>query len=330
MKRLLLISSLLLCFVSIGNAQQYSSSGSFPARTYISPTKHRNAKASSALFTQVNQGFEYIYNFEFVKADSLIGVMRKKYAMQPMTYLLSANYFWWMIISGEDNEINRLRFRQDLDLANTILKSQPSDSLSNEELFILINTYSFKSRLELKQKNYLKGMFYVNDCIRYLKTSFGKENEYEPFLFTSGIYNYFCDYGMQNYPILYPSLLFLPEGNMKLGLQQLEKVSKSKEMLLSNEGTYFLLKIYLDMEKEPSKAVDYAEVLVNRHPNNIVYQYLLFKALISGDNFPQASKQLEAVNRAALTNQKLTLSQKEHFLKMAKDDLRSYFARNQD
>ncbi len=330
MKHLLFISYLFLCFLSAGKAQHYSASGSFPARTYISPAKHRNVKGNSALFNQVNQGFEYIYNFEFVKADSLIGVMRKKYAMQPMTYLLSANYFWWMIISGEDNAVNRLRFRQDLDLANTILKSQPSDSLSNEELFILINTYSFKSRLELKQKNYLKGMYYVNDCIRYLKTSFGKEDEYEPFLFTSGIYNYFCDFGMQNYPVLYPSLLFLPEGDMKLGLKQLEKVSKSKEMLLSNEGTYFLLKIYLEMEKEPSKAVDYAEVLVNRHPNNIVYQYLLFKALISGDNYPQASKQLEAVNRAALTNPKLTPSQKEHFLKMAKEDLRGYFARNQD
>ena len=132
-----------------------------------------------------SSGFADVYNFKFKRADSLASELKKKYSNDKRIYLLIANSYWWKIHSGDDTAENRQQFIVALDYAESLLSKNVKNILSNEDLFYYIHIYSYMARLELLDDNYFKAFSFTNKCDQYLFTSFGKENEYEPFNLTT-------------------------------------------------------------------------------------------------------------------------------------------------
>lgn len=273
------------------------------------------------------ESFRAIYNFNFRQADSLVSMATREFPADPATWLVRANYFWWLIVSGEDGEQNKAHFKAALKNGEGILVKK-SGKQEGEDLFMMISFYAFKSRFELLDYNYLKAVLAFRESVHYMKQSFGKETETEAFYLTSGLYNYFCSYGMKQYPVLYPTLLFFPSGNMAKGLQQLEKASVSKDVLLNCEGNYFLLKIYNELEPKPELAKIYVENLLIRYPANLMYHYLHFNVFLNGKKLDEARKMLAVLHYRAQSNPHLTEKQKKYFLNLAQDDLKKYYRKN--
>ena len=276
----------------------------------------------TAFQLEIERVIEYTYDFRFRSADSLITRLRQRFPERPMTHLTSANLGWWRLISGDDRPEVRTSFLTDLDRVLTLMRDPGNESLTHEQLFILINTYSFRARLDLMDGHMFRGLLHLGDCLRYLRKSLGQESVFEPLYFTSGLYNFFCDYGMQNYPLLYPSLLVLPRGDMATGRRQLEMASRSAEKWLSTEGHYFLLKIKLDLDEKPLDALDHARWLTTRFPGNLVYQELLYRIMTLSGNTKEAQARLQTLREAAAGNNELSASQKNHFLSLPRDGIR--------
>ncbi len=254
------------------------------------------------------------YNFQFKSADSLLAIARAKNPRSPEILLAAVNLGWWKIIAGDEDPGIRINFMSDLERARSLIQSRPDQSLSYEELFLLINTFAFKARIDLMEEHKVKGMFDVGECIRYIKKCLGQEPKYEPLLLTSGLYNFFSDYGLKNYPILYPTLLWLPKGNMETGKQQLETISRSGNAWLSTEGHYFLVKIYLELDKQPQKAAASAGWLIKRYPRNLIFQELLYRINIANEEPAIAGVILSQIREQASRNNQLSESQKAYFL----------------
>ncbi len=155
-----------------------------------------------------------------------------------------------------------------------------------------------------------------------------KETVHEMFNLTSGLYNYFVTRSQKDYPYLIPYLIFYPKGNMETGIKQLMAAYKSKNTILKTEAGYFLMKIYLEQEKDYTKAEFFARDLLNRYPDNLIFRYYFFKSLLVQNKIDQAINESIKINSLAKENIELTPAQQEHFDVLTNADLEKYFKKN--
>lgn len=276
----------------------------------------------------VDKTFKALYNFEFQKADSLIQKIKSNYNSHPITHLLVTSYYWWLIVSGEDNPDNRKNYEKGIDNALSILNTKDKNQLSNEDIGNYINVYAYIARMELFNKELISGFVHLNNCIGYLKKSFEKENEYEMFYLTSGLYNYFVAHSSKEYPYLLPYLAFHPKGNREKGTLQLFTAYKSKDALIKTEATYFLMKIFYEREKDYAKAEMFAEKLTDKYPDNLIYQYYYYTILFARDKKEEAILQITKLNASAASNTQLSRSQKNYFIEMTQEDIKNYLLKH--
>ncbi|MBI4930890.1 MAG: hypothetical protein HY841_09025 [Bacteroidetes bacterium] len=283
---------------------------------------------TSELGKSIALGFENIYNFKFSKADSLADELKKKYPEERKIYLLIANSCWWKIRSGEDNAANRKQFMSALTTVESMLDKKKKNELSYEDLFNYINVYSYMARLELLGDNYFKAFSFINKCGKYLFASFGKEQFYEPFNLTTGLYSYNMIAARKKYPPLIPFLLMLPSADKTLGIKLLAKCSESSDNIIQTEGQYFLMIIYGEGDVNYTLSEAYAEKLSSRYPQNLLYRYYLFRLLLQDNKKELAMKQYKLLYQSSLANKELTELQRKHFISLAQKDLEEYYKKH--
>lgn len=270
----------------------------------------------------VYKAFQYIYNFEFKKADSVRTIVNKSFPGAPYTHLLNANYYWWRIISGEDAPENITNYNNVVSSAVAAVKGNKKASFSNEEIFVFINLYAFRVRLDLLHYKIISAITKLDECIKYFKLSFGNETKYAPFSLTSGLYNYFVAYATDTYPITVPYFMFYPKGDIVKGLAQLSSASVSPDIILNAEGNYFLMKIYFEQRKNFVIAKAYSKNLVAKYPKNLLYQYFYFSILNKGGEKAPARTQLNNLMKQAYDNKQLSQKQRNYFINMAEKEIK--------
>lgn len=276
------------------------------------------------LADSVSLGFEAIYNFRFSQADSISKELQLSHPNHPWTRILTVNYYWWQIITGEDSQELRKEY---VDQLNNALKSFDGNkaTLNDLDRYTLITLYGFKARIEILNKRYIVVVSLLNNYISNLKGTFGKEEEFEWYNLTSGIYNYYIERSKKTHPFLKPYLGLYPNGNIEKGLQQLESARQSNNILLSTEAEYFLMKIHLGEETKLDAAEKNAAILVDRFPDNAFYRYMYYTVLLKQKKLSEAMIQYGQLSVRASSNTQLSPEQQSHFSKLAKQDLTRYY-----
>lgn len=281
--------------------------------------------AQNSYYDSVFTANEYIYKFQFRAADSSIQKLRNSHPGDYLPMLLSANYYWWLIITGHDDDGTRDNYYHCLNNSLSVLNSEKKTSYSDDSLYALITTFAYKARIHSMNFQYFSALAQLNNCIDLVKQSFGKEQEYEWFLLTSGLYNYYVEAVKKNYPFLIPYLIFLPEGSTKQGTAFLEQACSSENILLQAEANYFLMKIYLEEEKIYPQARTYAEKLIKKYPANLLYRYYLFRILLEENKPAEAAREFGLLKYQAEKNPQLSETQKLHFQVIAREELKRFY-----
>lgn len=291
----------------------------------ISNQTTASSAASDITFKKdIYNGFEAIYNFQFQRADSIVRKVKIDNKDNAGGYLLAANYYWWLIISGENTETNRKLYQENLALALSKVGLAKTKQFTNEDLYCIISVYAYRSRLEAMNKNYIKALSNVNNCISTMKKTFGKESEFEPFNLTTGIYNFSIQQVRSKHPYLFPYTVFLPAGDKKRGIEMLNKIAFSNDNLLSTEANYFLMKIYLEEDVNYKESLKYGWKLVADYKPNLLYRYYYFKSLLLSGKMELALEQIRILTSESKANQELSKEQKLHFLNLVKKDLADF------
>jgi len=272
----------------------------------------------------IYNGFDAIYNFQFQRADSIVRKVKIDNKDKAGGYLLAANYYWWLIISGENTETNRKLYQENLALALSKVGLAKTKQFTNEDLYCIISVYAYRSRLEAMNKNYIKALSNVNNCISTMKKTFGKESEFEPFKLTTGIYNFSIQQVRSKHPYLFPYTVFLPAGDKKRGIEMLNTIAFSNDNLLSTEANYFLMKIYLEEDVNYKESLKYGWKLVSDYKPNLLYRYYYFKSLLLSGKMELALEQIRILTSESKANQELSKEQKLHFLNLVKKDLADF------
>ncbi|MBC7412061.1 MAG: hypothetical protein H7331_06360 [Bacteroidia bacterium] len=264
---------------------------------------------------------ESIYNYNFATADSLLRNYVAKTNVSNWSKLIYINYYWWQILTGNDKDkVVRIKFNAYTNqiIINLTTGKNKLTPLSNENLYVLANAYAFKTRLNLLEGEYLKGLLNLNKSIDYIQKCVGKEDVFEAFTIQTALLYYFVEYSRINKPITRPYLASMPPGSMIKGLALLQKGAKSADAIIATECTYFLAKIYGEVEHNYNKSEVYCLILTKKHPDNIAYQMNLYDCYINQNKHTDAQHTLTAIHRLSKTLPNLTPAQREYFINEAK------------
>ncbi|MCH8905064.1 MAG: hypothetical protein IIA45_14250, partial [Bacteroidetes bacterium] len=261
-------------------------------------------------------------DYRIDKADSIRIHLANKYPERVWTHFYGAYYYLWRIYSGEQNTRTDDKFYLNLDKTLALLEKNRSGEYSYDEIHDYTLYYSLLARHALFEHSIIRSLFYLQDCLKYLKMSFGHEDEYEAFYLTSGIYNYCVAYAVEKYPVFSAVEVIFPAADKQKGLVQLLKINSSEDIILSIESAYFLLKIYNELEKNYEFAHYYASGLVEKYPENLYYRYFLFEISIELEDFQSAIFHGKKIKLAAENNPALSRTQRRYFVEKVDEVLK--------
>lgn len=270
--------------------------------------------------------FSEIYQFNFRSSDSLIKLLPENMNVN-WKKMIRANYLWWKLMSGEENN---LELKRDfIKILNEVIKDLRKNDFSNDQdLYCLITAHALKSRLNLMEGNYFKGLFNIDYAVSFIVKSLGKEKTNESFVITSGLLYYFAEYSAMKYAFTKPYFRDVKEAGMAHGLAVLERGAFSTDNIVKTESNYFLVKLYQEVEHKYNRAIPHIKSLCLWYPKNILYWYQYFDCLISSKQKEEALKVMSKIYLLVNANNTLTNNQKLYFKNKATERLKDYYKNN--
>ncbi|MFO7977879.1 MAG: hypothetical protein R6U64_04405 [Bacteroidales bacterium] len=286
---------------------------SYPAKA--GSTKQAREVHLEGLF---NQTMHALYDFDFQRADAISTGMLQLDSTHYISHFARASYLWWMIITHPLNQHLEQQYAATIARAQDGLP-QGEDQPQLNVVFYHISIYAMEAQMSLRQKEYLRIMKNLRACTWQVKYSMGKERQHQGFMLTSGLYNYMTGYAQVRFPVLSVFKNIFPEGDMQLGLDQLQLAALSDNLTWKTEARFLLMKIYLEMEKQPLKALDWVNWLIETYPRNLTYRYYHYMILKAMKDPGGMARVKNTIKKLALTHQGLSQDQREYFLQLAAD-----------
>jgi tetratricopeptide (TPR) repeat protein len=229
----------------------------------------------------LQRGIEHVYNIEFDQADKDFAEVVRLMPDHPAGYFFEAMTEWWRILSNFDDESHDKGFIGMLDkvveVCDKRLEKNENDVAA---LFFKGGAIGFRGRLRANRGAWLAA---ANDGLVALP-AIRKANRLEPsnndVLLGMGMYNYYADVIPSQYPIVKPLMLFLPGGDKKKGLEQLE-LAAQKARYAKVEAMYFLLQTYFTYEKQYVRALEIARELHARFPKNPLFHRMYGRCYVT-------------------------------------------------
>jgi len=232
----------------------------------------QNVHQEKTVQKKIEEGFRYLYDFQFHKADSISSKILASYPNEALAHLLRAHYYWYLIISGLNNQINQGNCKTALINAEKLQHNKKNSTLSNDELFTKITIQVLFARLESLNGNEWSSFTHLNKGTNSIKHSLNKEKYYPYFLLVNGLYLYYRSYAMSAYPYLAPYLVLMPSGNEASGLKMLRTATGVQDAFLSCESKYFLMKLCMARGWN-QEAIDLSRSLHQTYPKNLLFAY---------------------------------------------------------
>ncbi|MEE4177991.1 MAG: hypothetical protein V2I46_10810 [Bacteroides sp.] len=262
----------------------------------------------------MEQTMKALYAFNFEQANTLSTEMILRFPNNYLSHFTRSQYLWWMIITHPQNPRLEEAYYQSLKRSLSAIKPLINENHSYAHIFYFINIYAMQARLFLDKKEYLRTIFSLKSCIDQIEASIGKEEVYLPFNLSSGMYNYMLEYARQKYPFLALYTLLYPRGDRELGLEQLHTAARSDHFIWRTEAGYLLMRIYLDLEQQPEKALPLLRALLEEYPSNLIFRQHFVKILERMGEQVKAGEEKAALTRATRMANELSEAQRHHLL----------------
>ncbi len=270
------------------------SSGPTNAKTRSDTTKY--LLLNYALQMEITDAVDQMYNFNFRKAEVEFNWMKYRYPEHPLPYFLYAVSKWWQMLpyGYEDEELEE-QFLTFIEV--TIDKAEAlydADEGNIEAAFFLAGAYGFLGRYHSEKKNWLSAASVGKSSLKYLQIIQGNESFSPEILFGDALFNYYASWLRDEYPLLRPIMLFFPKGNIELGLEQLQTVSRNA-FYTRIEAIYFLMRIRAYETKEIEEALRLSETVHKQYPNNPYFHRFYTQMLYNNGRYNDALAESEEI-----------------------------------
>jgi tetratricopeptide (TPR) repeat protein len=220
----------------------------------------------------VKAGINQIYSIKFYEAEKTFQVLQKEYPKHPAGKFFFAMIDWWKIILSEENEEQDDRFydkiEETVDFCDEILDNDPNNV---DALFFKGGAIGFRGRLQVMRESWFSAADDGREALPLVEQAYKLNPNNVDVKLGFGIYNYLAAVIPEKYPIVKPVMIFFPEGNKELGLQQLKEAASSGKYS-KYEARYILVTFFYYFENDMNSAEFYAQQLIESFPNNPVFE----------------------------------------------------------
>jgi tetratricopeptide (TPR) repeat protein len=262
--------------------------GIFTLLFYIQPLKAQFAIMRSDADSLVLLGTSYIYNIQFTEATDCFGKVINMYPNHPVGYFLDAMVEWWKIwLYSNTEEYDALflkKIQKVLDVSEAILDTNAFDI---NALFFKGGALGYRGRYYAIRKVWLKAASDGNTAYEILKRCQSIAPGNHDIMLGTGIYNYFSVKLPEEYPILKTIATFLPKGDLRLGILQLQAASRWARYA-SVEAKVVLLQIYYQYENNIDKTFEVATELNTKYPRNPYFHRYMGRCYVSQGNMQKS------------------------------------------
>ncbi|MBL7998625.1 MAG: hypothetical protein JNL32_08320, partial [Candidatus Kapabacteria bacterium] len=192
----------------------------------------------------IKKGMNYIYNTNFDSAEVCFRNVIQMYPEHPSGYFLDAMVDWWRMQIDKRNKSYSDQFLQKVERVVTVC-----DALTDKNEFDITGLFfkggilGFRGRYYASNQSWLKaandGREAFDILIKCSKLAPGNHD----IMLGTGIYNYFAAALPEQYPALKTVMVFLPNGDKKLGILQLEAAG-NKAKYAAVEAKVVLQQVY--------------------------------------------------------------------------------------
>ncbi len=261
---------------------------------------------------------EALHRFEFPLADSLSRALLEHHPSHYLSHFARANYLWYVIITHAHGEVSTEAFSGHLQRAREDFEHRHPGRFTEKDAMLLFHgviIHALSLRYDAMEGHGMRVAAAGRQAAGYVRSSLGRETEYQGLYLSAGLYNYMVEAAGERYPLLRLYRLLYPRGDKELGIRQLEYAAGLEHPVWSTEARYFLLRIWLDMEADARRALPHAEWLVARYPGNLIFHYYHYQTLVgAGKSSDRLLEKRGEIDRIARSHGGLTAAQRAHFL----------------
>lgn len=275
LKKLSIILSLIFCFL-ISNP------------VFASDTRVVELRASS-FQTSLLQGISKTFNMEnaaadasFKKAIDLEPDNPTGYALEAMLHLFAYEMCYTLDQRQKEKEAILYYSEEALARGGKRIAQHPKDSQANLAMAL---AKIAKVNWAINERRYLVIAQETSNIWSYLEAAKSADPNNYDVDFIMGWLHYHIDH-FQGMAGLLSSWL-IAEGNRQKGLQEI-KTATQKGYLLRDIAQSELVSVYLNYEKQPSKALPILQDLINRFPNNYNFYFALGMTMAELRRFAEA------------------------------------------
>jgi len=257
----------------------------------------------TAIDARVRRGIDEIYNIEFDKADKDFEEAIRRMPDHPAGYFFQAMTKWWRILSNFEDESHDKEFLTALDNVISMCEKRLDENENDvTALFYKGGAVGFQGRLRANRGSWLAA---ANDglvALPAIRKAFKLDPTNSDVLLGMGMYNYYAEVIPGQYPIVKPVMIFLPGGDKKKGLEQLEMAAQ-KARYAKVEAMYFLLQTYFTYERQFVRALEIAQELRNKYPRNPLFHRMYGRCYVSLGYWAEAYRVFSEVEEKYRTHQ---------------------------
>lgn len=225
-----------------------------------------------------------MYNFEFDRSLRHFNYLKKQYAWHPLPFFMMGLNYWWRIVPDYDNEEFDEPFFAYMDTSIVLAERLYKKYNKVEGAFFLAAAYGFKGRLYSDRHEYTKSAIAGKNALKYLDECRGKEDLSPELLFGDALFNYYAEWVPENYPMLKPLMMMFPDGDKKLGIEQLKTVARNA-FYTRTEAQYYLMRIAFFEENDLRTSLQMAEYLNETFPGNAYFHRFYARLLYQSGRY---------------------------------------------
>lgn len=221
---------------------------------------------------QISQGLDNMYSYDFKESAEIFQKIKAKYPQHPVYYTLMAIQTELMNFPLKDYPAQQKTYlaylNQSRALSEAMLDKNEEDIEAN---FFELATLGYLAAYNADNQEFMKAVGVAKKAYSHLKKGLALTDKQPEFLYSSGIYNYYRVEYPETHPIIKSVIWMFADGNKKLGLQQLD-LATHKTIFVKNEATFYAGYVHTKYESNFAKALTYNNILIEKHPNNLLYQ----------------------------------------------------------
>ena len=240
---------------------------------YLSPKEAKAQILNDATTRQmISQGLDNMYSYDFKESTEIFQKIKAKYPQHPVYYTLMAIQTELMYFPLKDYPAQQKTYlaylNQSRNLSEAMLDKDEEDIEAN---FFELATLGYLAAYDADNQEFMKAVGMAKKAYSHLKKGLALTDKQPEFLYSSGIYNYYRVEYPETHTIIKSVIWMFADGNKKLGLQQLDLATR-KTIFVKNEATFYAGYVYTKYESNFAKALTYNNILIEKHPNNLLYQ----------------------------------------------------------